>query len=613
MNIFSSVFPEAISYSLGWSLIHSIWQIIVIGLIGFIIKTCICNKKSAKQYLLSVMTLMTCLIVFVATFFTYYFDFIANCTLTDANACISYCSEVMPVEKLSVDMLASLISGFDQNLSLINMLWMLGYIFLFTRFIRDYIKTKQLRKNSIPSQSKLLLAKLEELCGRLKIQRPINLGISNDIGTALTVGWLKPMILFPMCVINELEQNELESILAHELAHIYRQDFLIKILQTAVEILFYYHPVIWILSAKINEERELCCDGIALSLTNDSYAYAKALVKLQDYNLPNRLALGFGNKECSFKNRIYRILNQPINTHSSIERMITMAGLVFLFLGFTASNYEAARISVCQDTDITQEVMVLEKSAYSYHYDQMLELVSTVAHELEQTSQTEQSKEAFKSELKASKVLTKEHEKKLCNSGKKSCIKKDEKQLCNKDHLGKKETNVKLRLFDRPIENLNLTNTQNTLGYLPAKNIKLISSPDRLKILTTNLESKPFSNLLKSNSFGEDLMSENLEIEFQAFSNLRTKTYDSKKIGCDFSQLLYKKMIEDQLIDNKVKSVIIEMSKDEFLIDGEKQSAFMFKRYKCIYQKELGVDFEGTERITHTVLKKDKDCIKTSI
>src|ERR687891_1536007 len=78
-----------------------------------------------------------------------------------------------------------------------------------------------------------------------------------------------------------LSAQQLEAILAHELAHIRRHDYLVNLLQTLVETLLFYHPAVWWLSRRIRLEREHCCDDLAVSLCGDPYTYASALADLE--------------------------------------------------------------------------------------------------------------------------------------------------------------------------------------------------------------------------------------------------------------------------------------------------------------------------------------------
>ena len=96
-----------------------------------------------------------------------------------------------------------------------------------------------------------------------------------------SIGWLKPVILIPTSALAGLSPLQLEAILAHELAHIRRHDYLVNLLQTLVETLLFYHPAVWWVSKQIRIERENCCDDLAVSLCGDPILYAQALADLE--------------------------------------------------------------------------------------------------------------------------------------------------------------------------------------------------------------------------------------------------------------------------------------------------------------------------------------------
>ena len=96
------------------------------------------------------------------------------------------------------------------------------------------------------------------------------------------IGWLRPVVLMPVSAMAGMGTQQLEAILAHELAHIRRHDYLVNLMQTLVETLLFYHPAVWWLSRRIRIERENCCDDLAVSLCGDPYAYAKALADLEE-------------------------------------------------------------------------------------------------------------------------------------------------------------------------------------------------------------------------------------------------------------------------------------------------------------------------------------------
>ena len=93
----------------------------------------------------------------------------------------------------------------------------------------------------------------------------------------MAIGWLRPVILLPISVMTGLDEDQLRAILAHELAHIRRYDYLVNILQSAIEVILFYHPAIWWLSHRIRAERENCCDDLAVACCGDTLLYARTL------------------------------------------------------------------------------------------------------------------------------------------------------------------------------------------------------------------------------------------------------------------------------------------------------------------------------------------------
>jgi TonB family protein len=131
------------------------------------------------------------------------------------------------------------------------------------------------------------------LARRMQAGRAIGVLISNAAESPSVVGWLRPAILLPAATLAGLEPQQLQAVLAHEIAHIRRHDYLVNLTQTLVETLLFYHPAVWWASACIRHERELCCDDAAVAVCGDAISYARALTSLERLRgMTPRLALG---------------------------------------------------------------------------------------------------------------------------------------------------------------------------------------------------------------------------------------------------------------------------------------------------------------------------------
>jgi uncharacterized protein (TIGR03435 family) len=131
--------------------------------------------------------------------------------------------------------------------------------------------------------------------------------VSALVQVPTVVGWLRPVVLVPVGALGGLPAEHLEALLLHELAHIRRHDYLINILQSVAESLLFYHPAVWWVSGHIREERELCCDDLAVSINGDALTYARALAQLEAYR-PAHLSAAIAANGGSLADRIARLL-----------------------------------------------------------------------------------------------------------------------------------------------------------------------------------------------------------------------------------------------------------------------------------------------------------------
>ena len=127
-----------------------------------------------------------------------------------------------------------------------------------------------------------IAALAERLCRRLAISAPVRILESAALQVPAAIGVLRPVVLLPVSSLTGLPVEQIEALLAHELAHIGRHDYLVNLIQSAAETLLFYHPAVWWVSGRIRIERENCCDDLAVAATGDAMVYARALVDLEE-------------------------------------------------------------------------------------------------------------------------------------------------------------------------------------------------------------------------------------------------------------------------------------------------------------------------------------------
>jgi beta-lactamase regulating signal transducer with metallopeptidase domain len=161
------------------------------------------------------------------------------------------------------------------------LIWLAGVTMLSLRLLTGWLWVQRLRTHGVSPVNEGCRRLAARLSRRLHISRAITLLESTLVDVPTVVGFLKPVVLLPASALGGLTPQQLEAILAHELAHIRRHDYLVNLLQTLVETVLFYHPAVWWVSRRIRIERENCCDDLAVSLCGDPVAYATALADLE--------------------------------------------------------------------------------------------------------------------------------------------------------------------------------------------------------------------------------------------------------------------------------------------------------------------------------------------
>src|SRR4051812_14124138 len=164
-------------------------------------------------------------------------------------------------------------------------LWLAGVAVLSVYHLGGWRVARRLSHQGRAPGEKLESVVLD-LCRRLRIERAVILLESATVSVPAVIGVLRPILLVPASALAGLSPQQLEAVLAHELAHMRRHDYLINLLQAAVETLLFYHPAVWWVSSQMRRERENCCDDLAVAICGDRLGYARALADLEGRRAP---------------------------------------------------------------------------------------------------------------------------------------------------------------------------------------------------------------------------------------------------------------------------------------------------------------------------------------
>ena len=268
-----------VMHSLGWTLLNFLWQGTALAAIAAAAMA-LCRRASVR-YVIGVVTLLLMLAAPVASFFVLSQP---NSTMvaqrssaqllkpaSGTNIAPTPAAKIVPTSP-SRDALPWLVE-----------VWLLGVAFFSLRTAGGFLLLeRQQRKESIPVSGRLLEI-CRELQGRLGLDRAIRFCECKWLQAPAVIGWFRPVVLLPITTLTGLSEEQLESVIAHELAHIQRLDAFVNVFQVSVETLLFYHPAVWWLNQKIRAEREHCCDDVAVSLCGNPVEYARALTLMEEW------------------------------------------------------------------------------------------------------------------------------------------------------------------------------------------------------------------------------------------------------------------------------------------------------------------------------------------
>lgn len=226
---------------------------------------------------------------------------------------------------------------------------------LFTCIVATRMKSRQVR--SAPHEWQQILNRLSK--------RSVQLLVSSLVQVPTVIGWLRPVILIPVGALAGVPSEHIEALLAHELAHIRRHDYLINILQSIAEATLFYHPATWWISHNIRIDRENCCDDIAVAITGDPLAYAQALTNLESHRSAH-LAPALAANGGLLKQRIARLLGVTSTTRTTPATIVTTLLLLLSAYGGLAvraqDNTSHPLMPMARSADPAFEVAVIKPS-----------------------------------------------------------------------------------------------------------------------------------------------------------------------------------------------------------------------------------------------------------
>jgi beta-lactamase regulating signal transducer with metallopeptidase domain/HEAT repeat protein len=224
-------------------------------------------------------------------------------------------------------------------------LWLTGVIVLALRLLGGWLHVRSLVRNGWIPDSHTYGEVVQRLKARLHIDRSVQVLESAVVRAPAIIGWLRPALLIPASMSSGLTVAQLETILAHELAHVRRHDYAVNLLQSVIETVLFYHPGVWWVSRQIRLEREHCCDDLAVATSGNPRLYASALLELEARRLAGAdLAMAATGSGGSLLHRVRRLLTPVTQNGRDGSRwpagVLVLAALLFIAGGTRLLNAE---------------------------------------------------------------------------------------------------------------------------------------------------------------------------------------------------------------------------------------------------------------------------------
>ena len=359
--------------ALCWTLIHSLWQGLLLAIVTGVVMISTRKSNARKRYRALTAIFFVFILVAVVTFVRELN--LVNGNNTGTAVAIGNIGNqpaanlVYPVDTSvgegSGSFLERFKDYFNTHASLIVMIWFIIFIARLIKLTADLAYVQRLKHYKTHQPAEEWTDTINELILKLGINKKIRLLESAIVKVPVVMGVLKPVILLPVGLLANLPADEVEAILLHELAHIQRKDYGMNLLQSFAETVFFFNPALMWLSSMIREERENCCDDIAISVTNNKTKFINALISFQEYNFStSKYAMGFPGKKNHLLNRVKRIVSDRNKTLNATEKSILSFGMCLLIM---FSFVAAKKITPVEVKPVeTKHIIVSTKPALSH-------------------------------------------------------------------------------------------------------------------------------------------------------------------------------------------------------------------------------------------------------
>jgi beta-lactamase regulating signal transducer with metallopeptidase domain len=384
MNNFLPMLSEPNLVCLGWALVHFLWQGTLTAAVLEIALAFVRRRNASLRYLFCAVALGAMPVCLFAT----YADLVQKSHApiappVSADASVSNPAALSGMTP-QVDLAPT--SGTVDGLTLRGVpslelnrfmpavvgVWLLGVALLTARKAGGFYIVWRLRGRGVSVPGDAVVELFRSACARIGVDpRRVRLKISELVRVPMTMGWIRPIVLFPAALLSGLSTGEIELLLAHELAHIRRCDYLVNLVQTVVETLFFYHPVTWWISRRMRQERENCCDDLVAEASGGRLDYAKVLLRLETMRSPGA-ALALAASGGALRQRIERLIGEPrVVSDSGLPALLALLSILGVIVSLSMARAQDPvlknAVSVVSGVTVTETKELVGDVGRLYH------------------------------------------------------------------------------------------------------------------------------------------------------------------------------------------------------------------------------------------------------
>jgi beta-lactamase regulating signal transducer with metallopeptidase domain len=321
--------------ALGWTLLHFCWQGTAVAVAYAAMDRLTSRATSKIRYVVALTALMLMPVVVVGTFAVEMRT--ATPVQGHGQAAQAFSESYLGVRSRPVLHEIPLASSLEEPgdwlamraerlLPWVDGLWMVGVFLLALRSLGGWWQLENMRRRARRMVPQEVERGFQRISKQINVGRLVALRISDEVISPLAMGVWRATVILPMSAVMGLPKEELEAVMAHELGHIRRLDYMWNLLQTAVESVLFFHPVVWWLSRTVRERREVCCDEIAVRSCAGATVYARALLRLEEQRAVKlRLAMAFGGCGGSLLGRVRKVLGEDMAVEGRMTSGVSVA------------------------------------------------------------------------------------------------------------------------------------------------------------------------------------------------------------------------------------------------------------------------------------------------